>query len=154
MHFDDKTIDVDPPTKTHTYPRHQPSYDRENPASLSSWGPTTVAPLGYVAHARSGDKSSNANVGFYVRSEDEYEWLRSTLSISKIKELLAVDYRGGLVERFELPHLWAVHFLLFDHLDRGVASSSTYDILGKNVAEYLRAKYVHIPDRFLQRGKI
>ncbi|KAK6387321.1 hypothetical protein LTS17_000588 [Exophiala oligosperma] len=154
VHFAGNTLDVAPPTKTYTYPRHQPSYDTENPAPPATWGSTTLAPLGYVAHARSGDKSSNANVGFYVRSEDEYEWLRSTLSISMIKELLGIDYRGGLVERFELPHLWAVHFLLFDHLDRGVASSSTYDILGKNVAEYLRAKYVRIPDLFLRRGKI
>jgi hypothetical protein len=48
----------------------------------------------------------------------------------------------------------AVHFLLKDHLDRGVASSSTYDVLGKNLAEYLRAKHVNIPNKFLQRGKI
>lgn len=48
----------------------------------------------------------------------------------------------------------AVHFLLKDHLDRGVASSSTYDVLGKNVAEYLRAKHVPLPDAFLARGKI
>jgi hypothetical protein len=48
----------------------------------------------------------------------------------------------------------AVHFLLKDHLDRGVASSSTYDVLGKNVAEYLRAKHVEIPNKFLGRGRI
>jgi hypothetical protein len=48
----------------------------------------------------------------------------------------------------------AVHFLLKDHLDRGVASSSTYDVLGKNVAEYLRCKHVDIPQKFLDRGKI
>jgi hypothetical protein len=48
----------------------------------------------------------------------------------------------------------AVHFLLKDHLDRGVASSSTYDVLGKNVAEYLRCKHVAIPNKFLERGRI
>lgn len=48
----------------------------------------------------------------------------------------------------------AVHFLLKDHLDRGVASSSTYDVLGKNAAEYLRCKHVDIPDRFYKRGRI
>jgi hypothetical protein len=48
----------------------------------------------------------------------------------------------------------AVHFLLKDHLDRGVASSSTYDVLGKNLAEYLRCKWVDIPNQFLERGKI
>lgn len=57
-------------------------------------------------------------------------------------------------KEFELRNIWAVHFLLFDHLDRGVASSPTYDVLGKNVAEYLRFKLVPIPKKFLDRGKI
>lgn len=48
----------------------------------------------------------------------------------------------------------AVHFLLKDYLDRGVASSSTYDVLGKNLAEYLRCKFVDVPDTFLARGRI
>lgn len=70
-------------------------------------------------HSRSGDKSSNANVGFYVRNEDEYDWLRSTLTIAYLKDLLGEEYKGGLIERFELPNIWGVHFLLFEHLDRG-----------------------------------
>ena len=48
----------------------------------------------------------------------------------------------------------AVHFLLKDHLDRGVSSTSMYDAFGKNVSEYLRAKHVPIPTAFLARGKI
>lgn len=57
-------------------------------------------------------------------------------------------------DRFELPNLYAVHFLLHDHLDRGVSCSSTYGFLGKNVAEFLRARFVDIPTRFLNRGKL
>lgn len=147
-------IEIPAPTVTKTFPRHQPSYDTDSPVDLASFGPTTLAPLGYIVHARSGDKASNSNCGFYVRHEDEYDWLRSILSIDKVKELLGDDYNGKLVERFELPGIWAVHFLLFDHLDRGVASSSTYDVLGKNVAEYLRCKRVEIPKKFLERGRI
>ncbi|KAH8694608.1 hypothetical protein BGZ61DRAFT_494085 [Ilyonectria robusta] len=147
-------IEIPSPTVTKIFPRHQPSYNTDSPVDLASFGPTTLAPLGYIVHARSGDKASNSNCGFYVRHEDEYDWLRSILSIDKVKELLGDDYNGKLVERFELPGIWAVHFLLFDHLDRGVASSSTYDVLGKNVAEYLRCKRVEIPKRFLERGRI
>lgn len=142
IHIGSREIDIPAPAHPKVYPRHQPSYDPEEPASLPSFGPTTLAPLGYVAHARSGDKSSSANVGFFARSEDQFAWLRSTLTISKVRELLGQVYNGGLAERFELPNIRAVHFLLFDHLDGGVASSSTYDILRKNVAEYLRAKFV------------
>lgn len=151
---DGNCIDVPQPEETKTYPRHQPSYETPDPVSLDSFGPTTLAPLGCVAHARSGDKSSNSNVGFYVRNEDEYAWLRSVLTIDKVKDMLGDDYNGKLVERFELRNIWAVHFLLFDHLDRGVASTSTYDCLGKNVAEYLRCKRLQIPQKFLDRGRI
>ena len=57
-------------------------------------------------------------------------------------------------DRFELRNMYAVHFLLHDHLDRGVSCSSTYDFLGKNVAEFLRSKHVDLPVKFLSRGKL
>ncbi|KAG4441945.1 hypothetical protein IFR05_002564 [Cadophora sp. M221] len=152
--FVNKSIKIEAPTDTEEFLYEQPSYETENPLPLSSWGPTTVSPLGYVVHARSGDKGSDANVGFFVRNADEWDWLRSILTRDKIKELLGDDYTGKPIHRFELPHITAVHFLLKDHLDRGVASSSTYDVLGKNVAEYLRCKHVEIPNKFLERCRI
>ncbi len=48
----------------------------------------------------------------------------------------------------------AVHFLLHDHLDRGASCTSTTDFLAKNVAEFLRARHVDLPTRFLDRGKL
>lgn len=57
-------------------------------------------------------------------------------------------------DRWEFPNLLAVHFLLLDHLDRGVSCSTSVDFLGKNVAEYLRARHVEIPIKFLSRGKL
>lgn len=152
--FDGRTIPIPSPSKTWVYPRQQESYDTASPLSSNSWGETVQAPLGYIVHGRSGDKSSDCNVGFFVRHDDEWDWLRSALSIAKIKELLQDEYKGGKIDRFEVPALNAVHFLLRDHLDRGANSSSSYDILGKNVCEYLRAKFVGIPKRFLDRGKI
>lgn len=152
--FDDQRISVAPPGTTHTYPRHQKSYETQAPMELCSWGPTQKGSLGLIAHGRSGDKSSDANVGFFVRDQEEWDWLRSTLSVDKIKELLGEEYRGGKIDRFEIPGVRAVHFLLKDHLDRGVNSSSSVDILGKNVGEYLRYKQVDIPVRFLEKGTI
>lgn len=52
------------------------------------------------------------------------------------KELLADEYNGEAIDRFEM-NIRAVHFLLHDHLDRGHNASSTYDILAKNVCEYI-----------------
>ncbi|PLB50098.1 DUF1446-domain-containing protein [Aspergillus steynii IBT 23096] len=152
--FKGVSIPIDPPKDTVPFIPEQPSYETANPSELATFGPTTRAPLGYVVHARSGDKGSDANVGFFVRHADEWDWLRSLLTVEKVRELLGKDDVGNDIFRFELPNIWAVHFLLKDHLDRGVASSSTYDVLGKNLAEYLRCKSVDIPDRFLTRGKI
>ena len=154
VHVSGKVIDIPAPTITKEYPSKQPSMDVTNPVDLKSFGPTTLAPLGYIAHGRSGDKSSNVNLGLFVRNADEYDWLRSLLSIAKIKELLRDEYTGNRVDRYEFPNVWAVHFLLHDHLDRGVNSNSTYDFLGKQVAEFVRYQKVEIPNKFLERGRI
>ncbi|KEF52755.1 uncharacterized protein A1O9_11172 [Exophiala aquamarina CBS 119918] len=152
-----KSIVINAPTDTVDYLPEQEIEESVNARPLESFGPTATLPLGTIVHARSGDKGSDANVGFFVRSgahDDEYEWLRSLLSVKHLKTLLQNSYSGtNRIERFELPHIKSVHFLLKDHLDRGVAASSNYDALGKNLAEYLRAKHVQIPITFLAHGK-
>lgn len=52
---------------------------------------------------------------------------------------------GASISRFELPNLLAVHFLFHNHLDRGVGATASLDFLGKNVAEFLRARVVGVP---------
>ncbi|CAH0047586.1 unnamed protein product [Clonostachys solani] len=149
-----RAINVLPCQNMANYLRDQPSYETQAPINLSTYEPTTRGPLGWIVGGRSGDKASDANVGFYVRNDDEWDWLRSLLTIDKIKNLLDEEYKGGKIERFEIPGIRAVvHFLLRDHLDRGFNSTSTYDTLGKNVGEYLRSKWVNIPNKFLHRGR-
>ncbi|KAH7391176.1 hypothetical protein DE146DRAFT_663685 [Phaeosphaeria sp. MPI-PUGE-AT-0046c] len=146
------------PTITKEYARQQPSYETSSPADLSSFGETVRAPLGYIVAGRSGDKASDCNCGFFVRHDDEWDWLRSFMTIDRVKELLGPEEWQGKgskpIDRFEMPHLRAVHFLLHDHLDRGYNACSTYDTLGKNAMEYLRAKTVDLPKKFLDRGRI
>jgi hypothetical protein len=137
-----------------TYETRQWSYETNDPVDLVKFGPTTRGPLGWVVLGRSGDKASDANVGFFVKQDDEWDWLRSMLTIPKMKALLGTEYNGKDVDRFEIPGIKAVHFMLHDHLDRGWGASSTYDGLGKNVCEYLRAKWVDIPNVFLRRGRV
>ncbi|KAF2175776.1 DUF1446-domain-containing protein [Zopfia rhizophila CBS 207.26] len=148
-------LDIPPPLASKMYPKMQPSIEKtENSVNLRSFGEIVQVPLGTVVHARSGDKGSDCNVGFWVRHEDEYAWLRTFLSVDTMKGLLADEYKGGRIERCEFPGLRAVHFLLKDHLDRGVSCTSSVDFLGKNCAEYLRCRVVNVPKRFLARGKI
>ncbi|KAH7127332.1 hypothetical protein EDB81DRAFT_846240 [Dactylonectria macrodidyma] len=121
VHLGLQTLDIPTPTHTKCYPFNQPSHDPRNPIDLKSFGPTTRGPIGWVAHARSGDKGSDANVGFWVKTAEQYSWLRSLLTISFLKQLLGRDYKEGCaVDRFELPGLLAVHFLMHNYLDRGV----------------------------------
>jgi hypothetical protein len=150
-----ETIDIPPPSETKSYSKNQPTQDlTSNPSPLASFGPTIRSPLGTIVHARSGDKGSDCNVGFWVRYQDEYAWLQTLLSVDTMKYLLADEYKGGSIERCEFEGLRAVHFLLKDHLDRGVSCTMNVDFLGKNCAEYLRARWVDVPLRFLGRGRI
>jgi hypothetical protein len=74
-------------------------------------------PPGSIVLGRSGDKCSDANVGLFIRKDEEWEWLRSLLIVEKIKELLVLEeYKGKPVDRFETSNIRAVHFLLYDHL--------------------------------------
>ncbi|CAN9266530.1 unnamed protein product [Alternaria alternata] len=148
-----RTLDIPLAPTFQDYSRQQPSYETHSPIPLAHFGPTVRLPLGSIVLGRSGDKCSDANVGFFVRHDDEWEWLRSFLTIDKIKELLGPEeYKGKKIDRFEMKNIRAVHFLLHDHLDRGYDACSTYDTLGKNVCEYLRARSVDLPVRFVERG--
>ncbi|CAM1509561.1 Fc.00g033000.m01.CDS01 [Cosmosporella sp. VM-42] len=158
LEWNGQKIDILEPKTTKPYPRQQPSYETDNPADLSTaaaFGPTTRGPLGWIVLGRSGDKASDANVGFFVRHDEEWDWLRSLLTIDKVKQMLGPrEYLGHGIDRFELPHIRAVHFLIHDHLDRGFNSTSSLDGLGKNLCEYLRSKHVDVPQKFLVRGKV
>jgi hypothetical protein len=152
----EKIINILLAPEFHTYDRQQSSYERQNPMSLESFGPTVRLPLGRIVLGRSRDKCSDCNVGFFVRNDDEWDRLRSFLTVDKIKELLGPEEaaKAHKVDRFEMKNIRSVHFLLHDHLDRGYYAYSTYDTLGKNCFEYLRAKTVDMPKKFVDRGTI
>ncbi|EMD59643.1 hypothetical protein COCSADRAFT_164527 [Bipolaris sorokiniana ND90Pr] len=154
--FGERTVkELEAPKVTSEYPRQQVSYETSGPLDLTSFGPTAQAPLGAIVAGRSGDKAADCNCGFFVRREDEWDWLRSFLTIDRIKALLGPEeYKGGRIDRFEIEGIWAVHFLLHEQLDRGYNASSEIDTLGKNAMEYMRAKTVEIPTKFLERGWI
>lgn len=152
-----RTIEISLPPQTQLY-GPQKSYDTPDPQSIDSFGPTTMAPLGYIALSRSGDKASDANVGLFVghdADDEQWEWLRSYLTVDRMKNLLGPhEYSGCRIDRFELRNIRAVHFLLKNHLDRGYNSGSKLDTLAKNLGEYLRAKHVPMPTKFLEKGHL
>lgn len=71
------------------------------------------------------------------------------MTVPRIKMLLGEDYKESVsVENCEFPEIFAVHFRLLDFLAGGAACSSRIDMLGKDVAEYLRSKFVDVPATF------
>lgn len=104
---------VEAPTQTAKYPIVRPSTETHGPVDMLTFGPTEWAPLGSIVHARSGDKGDNSNVGFFVRNDDEYAWLRNLLTVSKLKQLFGDDWfkmnPDRRVERVEFPGINAVH---------------------------------------------
>ncbi|KAK7701769.1 hypothetical protein SLS57_011609 [Botryosphaeria dothidea] len=129
------------------------SYDTASPATFS--GHTTAVRLGDVALARSGDKGSNLNVGVFVHTAQEWDWLRTFLSRARMRQLLGKDADDGYaIERVEFPQIFAVHFVVYGILGRGVSSSTRLDAFGKAFADYLRDKVVQVPVELLKEASM
>ena len=112
-------------------------------------GPTRNVPLGTICGARSGDKGGNANVGVWVRNARAYAWLEAFLTVATLRQLLS-EARDLAVERYELPNLLALNFVIKGLLGDGVAASLRSDPQAKSLGEYLRAKVVPIPVALLE----
>lgn len=83
-----------------------------------------------IAHARSGDKGDTANVGVIALDARWYPVLAKHLTRERVAAHYAGSIQGG-VERFELPNLWALNFLLHGALDGGGTLSLKTDAQGK-----------------------
>ncbi|OBI12074.1 MULTISPECIES: acyclic terpene utilization AtuA family protein [unclassified Mycobacterium] len=111
-------------------------------------GPTRRVPLGRIAGARSGDKGGSANVGVWVRTDEQWRWLANTLTVELLTELLpeAAEFD---VTRHVLPNLRAVNFVVDGILGQGVAYQARFDPQAKGLGEWLRGRHVDIPERLL-----
>ncbi|MBU2445336.1 MAG: hypothetical protein KJ666_07150 [Bacteroidetes bacterium] len=89
-----------------------------------------------IAHGRSGDKGDAANVGIIAYDEEGYEILKKYLTAQRVKEHF-VGICLGKVERFELPNIRALNFLLHNTLGGGGTVSLKHDAQGKTLAAAL-----------------
>lgn len=111
-------------------------------------GLTRRVPLGLIAGARSGDKGGSANVGVWVRTDDQWRWLAHTLTEEKLADLLP-ETADLPVTRHLLPNLRAVNFVIEDILGRGVAYHARFDPQAKGLGEWLRSRHIDIPEALL-----
>ena len=102
-------------------------------------------PLSRIAFARSGDKGDTANVGVIALAPEAYEHLVTQVSPERVKSHFAGVCRGH-VERFELPNLSALNFLLHESLGGGGTVSLMLDAQGKTFGAGILALEVEVPE--------
>ncbi len=98
-----------------------------------------------IAHARSGDKGDTGNVGVIARKQEYYPLLAKHLTVARVKK----HFKGiafGNVERFEIPNLWAINFLLHESLGGGGTKSLKNDAQGKTLSSAMLRMELEIPN--------
>jgi hypothetical protein len=98
-----------------------------------------------LAHARSGDKGDTVNVGVIARNPEHYPLLAELLTTARVKAHFGEIVKGD-VERFELPNLGALNFLLHEALGGGGTMSLMTDAQGKTFSTAILRMEVDVPD--------
>jgi hypothetical protein len=86
--------------------------------------------LGKIAHARSGDKGNHANIGVVAYTPAGFEFIRRELTTSRLAEFFA-ELGSTRVDRYELPKVGALNFVLHNALAGGASQSLRIDTQGK-----------------------
>ena len=108
---------------------------------------TDTISLGNIATARSGDKGNHANVGVVAFSEAGYGWLCDVLTAERVGDFFA-RLGATRVERFELPRVGALNFLLHDALAGGASRSLRIDTQGKLLGTAILELQLPRPENF------
>lgn len=145
VHADGTRIGIEPAAETQPL---APVSDPDLPEALPA-GSTRRAPLGTIAGARSGDKGGSANVGVWVRTDEQWRWLAHTLTVDKLRELLP-ETADLPVTRHLLPNLRAVNFVIEGILGQGVAYQARFDPQAKGLGEWLRSRHLDIPEELIK----
>jgi hypothetical protein len=140
---DGRVLDVAPPPTMEAF-TGQPQQPSAAPAELGAFGPTKRVPLGDVAFARVGDKGANANLGVWARNDAAYNWLTAYLTVAELARLLGAPDHVA-VERYELPKLRGLSFVLAGYFAPSGSANLALDQIGKSLGEFLRARHVDVP---------
>jgi hypothetical protein len=106
-------------------------------------------PLSRISHARSGDKGDASNVGLIADSVELYAVIEREVTIERVQEHFK-QLVHGRVERFEVPNIRALNFLLHDSLGGGGTASLKTDAQGKTHGQGLLQMEIDVPDELVK----
>ena len=101
-------------------------------------------PLSQIAHGRSGDKGSHANVALIAYTTAGFAWLRAHLTAEAVAAYFA-PLGPTRVERYEAANVLALNFVLYDALAGGASRSLRTDTQGKTLAVALLRMEIDVP---------
>ena len=123
--------------------RCEPGPVPEAPALPAPSGEAVRVRLADLAHGRSGDKGDTCNIGLIARHPALYAWLVDNVTAEFVRDRFAGRCHGG-VDRFEVPNLFALNFLLHESLGGGGTLSLHLDAQGKTYSHALLSCEVEI----------
>lgn len=159
VHADGRREDIAPPETVARERSDRDVHGSDEPGAVESPRPAhglvprpgdQMLPLGTLAHARSGDKGGNANIGVWIpvdhpRRADATAWLIDLLDADTVRTLLPEAAELD-IDVHPLPNLGGVNIVIHGLLGEGVASSTRQDPQAKALGEWLRARFVPTPD--------
>ena len=135
--FDEATERREGPSKTESQPRTLKD-------SSGQVGATVRVPLRAFAHARSGDKGDTVNVAILCRVPEHLDWLRDQVTVARMADHFS-DLVEGPIERFDVPGLHALNFLMHRALGGGGMASRRIDPLGKAFGQQALDLEIDVP---------
>ncbi len=105
-----------------------------------------------IAHARSGDKGDGSNVGLIANTPEAFELIRREVTPERVKSFFG-EFVFGKVERFEVPNLYALNFILHDSLGGGGTASLKTDAQGKTHGQGLLQMEIEAPKELVEAAR-
>ncbi len=103
--------------------------------------------LRQIAHARSGDKGDSSNVGLIADNDAAYEIIQMQVTPERVKQHFKSIVKGD-VDRYEMPNLRCLNFILHDSLGGGGSESLKNDAQGKTHGQAMLLMEIDVPDDF------
>ena len=105
---------------------------------------TQLVPLRNIAHARAGDKGNRSNISVFVYDNDHYSLLIDQITTERLKQTFPALFRGR-IQRYLLPTLYGLNFVLDEALEGGVNESLNLDSHGKSWSSLILSLEIELP---------